>query len=379
MVAGRPPNPRGWSLREPRGREPFYVRFRWAERDFELSCGPRDYDNPARDRAIAREAAARRYAHTVATYRATTPGKVRPSSRAAADFEKAVDGWLAALEATHDPGTVRCYGEYFDSHWSYFFPGLHDVTTQRCEEYRNARLGKVQASTVRKELSALRNFIGWAVSRKLMRPVEVAGVPKRAVGTPHPQRRRQAAIELSPQEVAKLIAALPEWSTSPRVLPHPIRARFVVQYETGLRADLISALEVPKHYRRGAKEITITPDLDKLRFARKVRISDTCRAALDSVIPKGVKGARFIFGHHDYRQAIRKAALVAIKPRERAKAFCGAHLRSARMTHWLDGGASITALMWQTGLKRVETVTRYARAGKRAGDALIVQLEADAE
>lgn len=363
MAGGRPRN-EGWVLRPPRGpRASYVVRFTYAGRRFEIALG-------TRDRAGALEAAPAVYAHTIATYARPDPSaaRVRHTGRAAADFEKAVDTWITALEATHDPRTAACYCDYYDYHWSYFFAGLHEITPLRCDAYMRARLGSVRAATVRKELSALRGFIAFAAGRGWLRACVVPSVPKRATGTAYPRPSRAAAIELAPREVEALIAALPAWSTSRRTPPFPIRARFVVAYETGLRPGLLDALEAPTHYRKGRREIVITPDLDKARLGRRVRISAAARKALDSVIPRG---GGVIFGEHDYRDALWKAALATIKPRERAEAFCGAHLRSARITHWLDKGAAITAVQWQVGHKRLESTARYVRASKRAGDALI--------
>jgi integrase len=221
----------------------------------------------------------------------------------------------------------------------------------------------VRATTVRKELSALRGFVVWAQEQRLIGACEVPTVPKRATGKPHTQRRRVAAPAMGPDEIEVLLAALPEWSTSPRVPPFPIRARFRVQYETGLRPALVSQLHVPTHYRKGAAHISITADLDKGRWVRRVPLSDAAREALDAVVP--TRGT--IFGHHDYREHLTKAAAVAFgEGSERAELFAGAHLRSARATHWLDAGAPITGVQYQLGQRRLETTARYARASERA-------------
>jgi integrase len=98
----------------------------------------------------------------------------------------------------------------------------------------NQRLRKVQGTTVRKELGALRRFLKWCEARGFMpRAVVVPGVNSKALGTNFGKRRRQKAADLSPQEIERLLAALPEWSTSRKVKPFPIRARFLVQYDTG--------------------------------------------------------------------------------------------------------------------------------------------------
>jgi integrase len=254
------------------------------------------------------------------------------------------------------------------SHWVPFFEdALSNLTAEQIDEYTTERLSKVLAATVRKEHSGLRGLIAWASApeRGLMPFVEVPSLPKKAVGTKPERRTRSAAIEISPAEAKKILSLLPEWSSSPSVAdkPHPIRARFIVQYETGLRPELIDRLSVPEHYRRGSKAITITRELDKNRWARPVPLSAAARKALDRVLPKdGV-----IFGNHRYETPLRRAARLAMpKDPERAKLFTGAHLRSARVTHWIDEGAPLTGIQYLVGHKHLETTAKYVRPSERA-------------
>src|SRR3954465_12348028 len=149
-----------------------------------------------------------------------------------------------------------------------------------------ARLRQVQGVTVRKELSALRQFLNWCVEvGELASAPTVPSVSKRSPGTTYAKRRRVSAIELSPEECEAIIAALPEWSASKRVSLFPIRARFLVAYETGLRPETIDLLATPTHYRKGSATITLSSGLDKNRFGREVPLSARARVSLDSVSP----------------------------------------------------------------------------------------------
>lgn len=341
----------GWKLRPPRDACGSYtVRFRWDGTDYEKSTGEREPERAA-------DEAARIYARII-----SSPKRQRVTPGAVGELEGTVKRWLESLEATLDPRTVESYLDFANSHWKRFFPGLHHLTEAEIRRYTRMRLGKVTAASVRKELSALRGFIRWAAEEERIMPlVPVPSIPKRTVGTPYEHRRRSAAIELSPVEVRKILAELPEWSSSPRVKPFPVRARFIVAYETGLRPELLDLLSVPEHYRRGATEIRITRSLDKGRWDRVVPISKKAQSALDKICPKD--GA--IFGHHDYRTPIRAAA-AAVLPPERAEIFTGAHLRSARATHWLDEGAPITGVQFLLGHLRMETTSKYIRPSERA-------------
>lgn len=84
--------------------------------------------------------------------------------------------------------------------------------------------------------------------------------------------------------------------------------------------------------------------------------------ALDAVCPS--KG--LVFGKHDYRAQLEKAARSVLSS-DRADAFCGAHLRSARITHWTeDPKASLAAAQYLAGHKRTETTARCIKPTLRA-------------
>ena len=345
----------GWKLRRPTAKSRYWsVRFRWAGQDIERSTGQTDPDRAA-------EEAARIYSAFV-----RNPPRGRAEQRPAGDLGEACEQWLTELLPTHDRGTVASYATTVESHWLRFFSGLHDVTEDRARAYMLTRLQRVRAVTVRKELSQLRNFVQWAAERGLMPPTTIPSVPKRTTGTAFSKRRRVAAPELTKAEVEALLAALPEWSTSRKVERFPVRSRFVVAYETGLRPELLDQLSVPQHYRKGWTKLVVAPEADKQRWAREVAITDRARQALDSVCPK----AGLVFGAHDYRWHLRRAAEAALPP-EKAEAFCGAHLRSARATHWLDAGAPLTAVQYGLGHKRLETTARYVRAQQDAHRELV--------
>lgn len=280
-----------------------------------------------------------------------------------------IEKWLVSISATLDPATVKTWKLYAESHWLPFFDALHHVTPVMAVEYRDARLRVVQATTVRKELSALRSFIRWlSMHGFLERPVPVEGVPKRATGTRYEKRRRSAAIPLSPDEVEAIVAALPEWSESKKVAPFPIRSRFIVGYDTSLRPELLDLLSCPEHYSPGRTHLDIPPELDKNRWERAVPLTDRARAALDKVCPDN----GMIFGKHDYRDQLRKAVADTLPP-HRAKLFTGGHFRSARITHLLEQTGNLPGAQFLAGHKTTTTTARYVKPSLRAAEAMLKQ------
>jgi integrase len=269
--------------------------------------------------------------------------------------------WLANDATITDQ--TRGVRETYVNRYVGFWPTLADVTEATATLYRDRRLSQVQAQTVRHELSALRQFLAWCqLHGHLLRAVHVPGVPTKATGTKHPQRRRVTAGTLSPEHVAAVLAALPDWSTSRRVEAFPIRARFLVGYETSLRPGALDKLSVPEHWQPGRKSIQVTADIDKIRWSREIPLSDAAAAALELVAPDG----GLIFGSHDYREHIAAAAAGAL-PAHLAATFTGTHLRSARITHSLESPrANLPGVQFMAGQKQASTTARYVRPSLRA-------------
>jgi site-specific recombinase XerC len=339
----------GWELRQRTPGGVWYVRFTLAGRTRELSTGTRDYEQ-------ARKAAARIYAHHVqqAPVRRATRGAGGP-------VEELVGEWIASLDSTHDAGTLKTWELYAGAHWVPRWLTVTDITAEALTAYRDARLKAVRATTVRKELSAMRSFL-----RFLDSPVTVPSVGLRVTGTAFATRRRTTAPELSPEQVEALLAALPDWSTSRKVERFPIRARFVVAYETSLRPSTLDRLEAPKHYRRESTTLLITPDIDKARQGRELPLSQRARDALDAVCPK--EGA--IFGKHDYREHL-KVAAEKVLPADVAARFAGTHLRSARITHLLEQSGNLPGVQYLAGHLLASTTAIYTRPSLRAARAVL--------
>lgn len=358
----------GWRLRREKGRETYLVRFRISGKRVERSTG-------CSDPVEAEKAAARIYSDFV--HRAPRQ-HASPKRGEAPPLDDLISKWIAADSSTVDELTAEMWivhGRHFVDYW----PTLADLTDATVLEYRGERLRAVTASTVRKELSSLRRFLVWAETRgHLPRKVVVPSVPKRAVGTKFGKRRRVAAPNLSPAEIAALLAELPEWSSSRKLKdehgkpkPFPIRARFEFAYATGLRPSTIDELSVPEHYEPGSAVLRLTQADDKARWGRELPLSAEARIALDRVCPpKGL-----IFGGHDYRDALQKAAAKCVKakkmPAATAALLAGSHLRSAMVTHALEGGANLAGVMFLVGHARAETTSRYLRPSFRAAEAAL--------
>ena len=346
---GRPS--KGWTLRKRKGR-PYSVRWTLDGHKTELGLG-------THDRREAEQAA--REAYSLAVQGTIRRRRVqRRASTGVAPTAEVGKEWLSTAKGALREPTRKLYEVHLRT-LAAAFESLHDVSTETVEEYQLARLEVVLATTVRKELATLRGLLRFAHARGLVAVVpEVRTIP-RARGTRYWKRRRVAADELSPAEVRKLLAALPEWSKSRKVTRFPVRSRFVVGYETGLRPSLLDVLSVPEHYAKRRTYLRVPEDDDKTGQGRVVPLTPKARRALDKVAP--AKG--LIFGKHDYREHLTAAASKALE-QDKAERFTGAHLRSARITHLLEMTKNVPGVQRLVGHRQLATTSRYLRASDRA-------------
>lgn len=342
-----------WKLRRENEQQVWYVRFSAGGKKHERSTGTRD---EAAANAEAARIVAAAHAGALATARQA------PRAGAGKALGPLVVDWLDWLAATHARTTIKTWGGYATSHFVPYFGTVDKLTDDGCKAYQRHRLTQVEGVTVRKEQSALRSLIEYLVeARALARPVEVPKLPKRATGTTYARRTRRTAPSVTPAQTLALIRKLPEWSASRKVDRFPIRARFIVGYETGLRSSTLDRLTVPKNYRAGSSVLRLDKESVKERWARDVPLSRRARRVLDYLLRcygPGFEGP--LFGWHNYREHIAAAAREALPP-EIAERFAGTHLRSAMLTHKLGAGASIPGVQFLVGHTLMSTTALYIK------------------
>jgi integrase len=277
------------------------------------------------------------------------------------------DQWLEAMHGSLDPGTIDLYRMHFDAHLIPHFGTPHGITKATIADFGRLRLRVVKRKTLLKERSTLRGFLSWCSEQGYLTEFpEFPILPRRATGTAFAKRRRGKATELSPEECRAVIATLPRWSR-PRgdQGSYPLRARFIVAYETALRPATLDALSVPEHYSRGADKLIIADEIDKARFGRVLPLTEEARRALDSV----VRDAGVIFGEHCYRNRLRKAARKVLSA-EKARTFTAYDLRHARLTE-LAARGDLPSVAYLAGHKQVTTTSIYVRPGLRGAEKLL--------
>lgn len=335
-----------------------YVRFTYKSTPYLLSTGEKDQRKA--------EVACSRLYSDVIQRGAPKANRVALSREPIADL---FTRWLASLDGVLDRTTASTYEGYVRTH---FLSGFEDLTELadlgRVRAYINRRLKLVLKDSILKELSALRGFLTWCrdeqVFTELPAWVELKAkslFPAKAKGK-RSGAQREKANELSPAQVESFIAALPVLSERTTKGRHfPIRARFLVAYETGLRpATLDEALWTDLETDiDGRMWFVIRDEIDKNRFGRRVPISAVAAEEFERVPHSRSDG--LIFGRHDYRVAITKACVKAgIDLRVAPYDF-----RHARGTHLIDAGAPLTAVAFLHGHTQVTTTNKYVHASDR--------------
>ena len=341
-------NSEGWALSRDRRTGVYTVRFTHRGRRQHRSTGVRDL-------AGAKVEAARIYAETISGRRLQSRRRdLRPLDVLFAE-------WLTQIESEIAPESWKTFRGYCTNHFLPFFESAERLTVSSVEDYSRMRLRHVKRPTVAKELSALRNFLGWAERRgEIDEAPLVRNPPKRATGTAYDGGKRdKVRVSLTSEQAEAIIAFLPERTP---VAGHPIKALFTVIWDTSLRIGTMWRLEVPKHYKPGDDALQISEDIDKSRYARAVPLTPRASRALDQVCPD----EGLIFPRFEYRRILVQAARKVLATEHEAKHLSAHDFRHAALTHMAAVGSDLTAIGHVAGHKNATTTALYVHNSEAA-------------
>lgn len=343
----------GWKIKQ-RGRY-FYVRFRHKGEQYNLSTGQTD------SRRAAIEAAS--------IYSGVVDGNARSTSKVTARTLTSLDvllaEWLAAIEGVLDVTTVATYKSYTSAHWLARWSRLGEVATDAAvANYVRERLRVVLKKSVWKELAALFGFFAWCKEQGLIAVIPARPQIAKTVRGVRSGHQRERPPEYSPEQIERALAALPMWSQSRfGCAPWPIRARFLIAYETSLRPATLNELRFDDLSADGTA-LTIRDEVDKTRFGRVVPLSP--RAVTEFAKLRERSGTGLIFGKHSYAHPLKRAAKHAKLP-----SLAPYDFRHARGTHMADAGAALPGIAYVMGHKHLTTTSRYIHPSRRAAEAAI--------
>ena len=177
------------------------------------------------------------------------------------------------------------------------------------------RLRKVTRSTVAKELSALRNFLGWAERRhEIDEAPLVRNPPRRSTGTAFEGGKRdKVRVPLTSEQAEAIIDLLPERTRWPAIPSRPCSP------SSGIRASASEPCGGSKSRSTTSAETTcseISQDIDKSRYARALPLTPRARrAVLDAICPD----EGLIFRRFEYRRILVQAARKVLATEHEAK------------------------------------------------------------
>lgn len=310
-----------------------------------------------KDKRKAQEEAARAYSKVVS-------GEWRPVRKQPGkllDLEALLETWFDSKKPTLDPEfapTVEAYARRFLD----YFESLDKITEASGAAFGLARLGQVLRTSALRELSYLREFLRWCKMQGALSTVpHIPRLPPKAQGV-RAGKHRAVSVYVTPEQAAEILALLPEESKTIGGRKWPLRARFEFMWETALRPGTLARLQVPDHWRPGARHLELTNEDDKARWGREVDLTDKAVAILEQVAPK--RG--LIFGRHSYYKAIKKAA-IAVLGDLKGKKFAPYDFRHGRAKALLDAHAPIRGVSYVLGHIRVSTTDKYLAPERSAG------------
>lgn len=311
--------PVGWKLRK-RGNSPYWrVWFTVNGQRTERSTGQTS-------KTAAARVAAQIYASAAVQ---------RPIRRLAGELGEALALWLADRKDTPYKVTLTDLAAF----WCGLWPDLGSINEQSIARYISERLHEVEAPTVRKELSGLRQFLRWA-----KRNGYVAGIPE--WDAPEGDTDYQARC-LSPDEVAAVLAQLPARGRR----GEPLRPYYTFMWETAFRQGTMARLRWDD-VDLGTATINLPAAADKRRYARPVPLSELAAVILRQRAP----AVGLVWGDRRYTESLKRAARAAGLDDKGIHDRC---LRHSAITHAASYTRDLLALMHFAGHQHMATTSKY--------------------
>lgn len=244
------------------------------------------------------------------------------------------------------------------------------------------RLGQVLRDTVTKEMTNLYAFFTWALREKHIasippRPKLPAGVKGVRVG---PQR--DEPVDITFEEAIAVCEAMPEYTRrggrgikpgAPRPLDAiVVRDVYRLAWELGLRPGDVQTLAVPRHWRPGQGYVRFSDD--KTESNDRIPLTQVALEILERHAP----ASGVIFGKHDLRVQVKRAAEKVFGEGERAERFAAYDFRHGRINHALDLTQNLKGVGGMVRHRRLTTtLNHYVRSRPRDVASVVAQLDAE--
>jgi integrase len=259
--------------------------------------------------------------------------------------------WIVSVSDSRSAGWARNCELYAAAHWLPRWSALSDITGPAVRRYIGERLRapgtkgrRLSASTLHKELTALRRLLVWC------------GVDPPKWESPTP-RTDFEPFALSPERAEAILAALPDRHS--HRLRRPAREWFTVAWACGFRPGTLSKLTWDDvDLETGL--VTIVAGKDKRRYRRVIPLTGEAVEVLRSMrseLPPSASGP--IFGEHDHRVSLRRAARDAGLADEDVARLTHYSFRHGRLSQFAAVSQDLAALQLVAGHRTLQTTQRY--------------------
>lgn len=333
------------------------LRFSWQKRRYDFNCS-----------TIPKKAKAQAHYWSEARVTEVKSGKWDAQVIEGSDPNASMELIARAFLAERTGGLItedwaKTQKLHLEKHILPNFKRLSDVNKGTLSTWQANRLKVVRWETVKKERSTLLQLLTFAEEKGLIGEVpRFPKKPAKSLGTRHPQGRLGPTKNLTAEMVERLILQLPEFS---RLDKHgvrwPLRNYIAVMYETSLRPTFWERFRVGKHWSPGDKEIQISDDADKNRWARPVPLTKTAMAILEAT-PVQEDGR--MFSARDFRVSLRKAAVKLKLPKEVQERLTMYDMRHQAITTFANSSGGVLGAAYLAGHKQITTTNKYSHANQ---------------
>jgi integrase len=313
-------------------------------------------------------------AEALRIYAAALAHKPLPKTRAvkrpaaSADLTDTFARFIASLTGKKSAEYLRKMESHFGAHFAHRWRTLAEMTQPGAiDTYASDRLAgkspaveptkkfkrraKAEPVTVHKELVTLRRFLKWTLKMGM-----IAELPH---VEPVSQVSSYTPPDYSTEDAKRLLAALPSRREHPS--RHPVREFFTLQWAQASRPGEVESLRV-RDVNLKRREMTIRQSEDKARVGRTVALSDEAAEVIEDMLAEKRPADSFLFGVHNYRAQLAKAAAALELPRPTRH-----HLRHFRLTELgHTPGVSPAALQFLAGHKHMSTTDKYIHSKTKA-------------
>lgn len=322
------------------------------------------------------EAAAARL-HAEAVLEARPREAARPATRSPGEeldvlFARYI-GW--ARSQGRDARYLKEQQIQFSAHFAPRWRRLRHLTSSAIARYQSERGDDgISSVTLYKELVTLSRFLKWARREKLIDAIPEFERPTQVSDYQVPDLRRQ--------DVARLLAALPDRAAHPK--HHPAREFATWLWSMALRLDEGRSIQW-RDVDLERAQLTVRAEIDKAGRTWVLPLTEEAVALLTLEARRPHHSSDPVFNVRSVRASFNTAsAALAVEDAKSGKSpafphVTPHHLRHARISEWANGTRRLASVQFMARHLSIATTAKYVRAGTAQAKQMLDEIAADSE